>query len=157
MSPTPPHRFDPLAGLLALAFPGLGHLYLRRRSRAAGVAAGVLFLFFGGLLIGGIDVVDSREDRLWYYAELGVGPLAYATDYLNQTRFKVNDLGEIRSATPDEVRAPDGSPRTAQPGQRPPNVKSVGRMNELGTLFCTMASFLNLIAVFDAALREDER
>ena len=157
MSQTPAHRFDPIAGLLALAFPGFGHLAIDKRSRAAALAAGVLFLFVGGLFIGGIDVVDSREDRLWFYAELGVGPLAYATDYIHQTRFKVNDLGEIRSANPDETRAPDGSPRTAAPGQRPPNAKSVGRMNELGTLFCTMASFLNLIAVFDAALREDTR
>jgi hypothetical protein len=35
----------------------------------------------------------------------------------------------------------------------PPYTKSLGRANELGTLFCTIAGFMNLICIIDAAWR----
>jgi hypothetical protein len=46
-----------------------------------------------------------------------------------------------------------GQVRLATGADRPPNVKSLGRVNELGTLFCTIAGMLNLIAVIDASTR----
>jgi hypothetical protein len=55
-----------------------------------------------------------------------------------------------------KVRLPTFRP--AQPGESPPNVTSVGRVNELGTLFCTVAGFMNLICILDAGqLRRRER
>ncbi len=49
----------------------------------------------------------------------------------------------------------------AGPGEKPapPYIRSLGRVAELGTLFCTVAGFMNLICIFDAAWRrraEDE-
>ena len=40
---------------------------------------------------------------------------------------------------------------SAGPGQGPPNKKSLAKVNELGTLFATIAGMMNLIAVIDAA------
>jgi hypothetical protein len=154
-------EFVPLAGLLAIVLPGLGHWFLGERARAVAIAAGVLGMFFGGILIGGIDVIDSREDTIWFVGEALVGPLAFGVDYAHQHHFKVFDeqpgpngqmvRGPLRSARPDETRAPGGKAVPAAAGQGPPNIKSLGRMNELGTLFATLAGMLNLIAILDAA------
>jgi len=156
--PSPAHqspRLDPVAGVLALLLPGLGHFYQGHRLRAAYVALGVLGLFFGGILIGGIDSVDSREDRIWFLGQALVGPIAFGADHLHQTRFKVLDqiTNQPRSADPGEAR----DPRTARPyadptGNGPPNIKSLAKVNELGTLFSTIAGMLNLIVIIDAGL-----
>lgn len=47
------------------------------------------------------------------------------------------------------VRLPVFEP--AGPGEYPPNIKGLGRVNELGTLFCTVAGFMNLICILDAS------
>jgi hypothetical protein len=114
----------------------------------------LLTLFFGGVLLGGVDVVDSKEDRVWFYAQALVGPAAFGVDYYHQHRLKVlapapDRSGRmiLRSAFPTEGRNPDG---TVLLGGRPPNTKSVGRMNELGTLACALAGMLNLIVILDA-------
>ncbi len=149
--PTPNHAaFRPLALLGALILPGLGHVLAGERARGACIAVGILGLFFGGVLIGGIDVVDSREDRIWFYGQALVGPVAFGIDHLHQSRFKVIDpaTGALRSAFPDEGRDP--ATGMAVPGS-PPNRKSIGKMNEIGTLFATIAGFLNLIVIIDAA------
>lgn len=165
--------FDPLAGVAAIVFPGAGHLVRREPHRAALVAIGILGLFFGGILVGGIDVIDSREDRVWFFGQALVGPLAFGVDYVHQHHFKVVDpRGRVlRSALPDEARNPvDGSPIpiikdpsgtptatytdagktvTISPA-RPPNIKSLSKVNELGTLMATLAGMLNLIMIIDA-------
>src|SRR5262245_19326155 len=159
-TPPPPGRggapsathdgFEPMAALLAYAFPGLGHFVLGERARARAIAAGILGLFFGGLLIGGIDAVDRKEDTIWFAGQALVGPLAFGVDYYHQNFLKVDDQVKLRTANPGETRGPGGRVAQAAPGQPPPNSKSLGRMNELGTLFCTIAGMLNLIVVIDA-------
>lgn len=154
------HGFQPAATLAAVACPGLGHVLRGERRRGFLIAAGILGLFFGGILIGGIDVVDSAEDAPWFYGQALVGPIAFATDYLHQHHFKVHAPVEQRgpdgravivdmprSAYPKEARGTDGRPT---PGS-PPNIKSLSKVNELGTLFATIAGMLNVIAVLDAA------
>lgn len=163
-----------MAGVAGLVLPGLGHVLLGQPRRAVAIAVGVLGLFFGGLLLGGIDTVDSREDRLWFYVHAFVGPLAFGADWVNQNRFKAwsmepNAAGRLeptfRSAYPGEVRvasAPgDGMPhpqlvQTPQWGDA--NLyqgaagagKSVGKVNEVALLMCALAGMLNLVAVLDA-------
>lgn len=143
--------------LASVVMPGLGHIV--RKERVRGVAAGgaILAMFFGGLLLGGIDAVDRREDRIWFFGQALVGPIAIATDYIHQTKYKVIDPSSriIRSARPGELRdaatgvavsgASGGSSTTTRPV-----VKSIGRANELGTLICTLAGMLNLIVILDA-------
>ena len=135
---------------------------------------GVLGLFLGGLLLGGIDTVDSREDRLWFYVHALTGPVAFAADWVHQNQFKawameVNVAGRpeavFRSSYPGEVRvvrAQDGRlpwPSLAQTPQwgdadafegQPGAGKSVGKVNEVALLMCALAGMLNLVAVLDA-------
>src|SRR5690606_8903547 len=88
-------HFQGVAALLAVLLPGLGHAYLGEMRRGACVAAGVLGLFFGGMLIGGIDVVDRQEDPIWFLGEALVGPLAFGVNWVHQNQFKVVD-GPVR-------------------------------------------------------------
>jgi hypothetical protein len=144
--------FRPVALLAAAALPGLGHVVSGEARRGILAGVGVLGLFFGGILIGGVDVIDAREDTAWFAGQALVGPLAFGVNHLHQTRFKVIDprTRQLRSANPTEGR----DPRTAAPieGGTPPNRRSVGKMNEVGTLYATIAGMLNLIVIIDAAL-----
>lgn len=180
---------QPVAAIAAFAFPGAGHALLGETRRAILIAAGVLGLFFGGIFIGGVDVVDRKEDFVWFLGQGLVGPIAFGTDYYHQNHLKVrNPNGSRRSAEPFEVRDPktglaaiarrpetgepvplmtsDGKyildPATGQPkmgsaASRPPNSKSVGRVNELGTLMSAVAGMLNLICIVDASHRHRAR
>ncbi|MEQ8317073.1 MAG: hypothetical protein RIE77_14465 [Phycisphaerales bacterium] len=177
-SPSPfaagPERFHPVAGVAGLLLPGLGHVVLRQPRRAVAVALGVLGLFFGGLLVGGIDTIDSREDRLWFYVHAFVGPLTFAADWVNQNQFKAWAIDEsisgrpqpiFRSAYPGEVRVVQGEggalpyPQLEQlPQWGDGNVyqgrsgagKSVGKVNEIALLMVALAGMMNLVAVLDA-------
>jgi hypothetical protein len=155
-----PPALDPVGAILAFVFPGAGHWFQGDRRRAVLLASGILGLFFGGLLIGGIDSVDSRHDRLWFVGQVLVGPVALATDYVHQHRFKALDpqTKQLRSPSPGEVIDPDSGEWTPGPaGARAPMSKSLGKMNEIGTLYCTIAGMLNLIVIIDAAFPSRRR
>lgn len=115
--------FTPIAAILAWLWPGLGHISLGYRKRGILVMAGVLFLFLGGILIGGVDVVDRRNDKLWFFAQAVCGPIAFATDLLNQ-RFLSSEEDVIER-------------------------KSVSHVNEIGTLFTALAGLMNLVVILD--------
>lgn len=167
----PPEPFQPMAAILAFAFPGAGHVYLGQTHRGVLASIGVLFLFLGGIFVGGITCIDRREDFPWFLGQALCGPITFAADYVHQNKFKVIDppTGVIRSARPTEYRDPktgkpvpisiDASGKTSavlsdgttvSPAY-PPAIKGVGRMRELGTLFTTIAGFMNLICILDAA------
>lgn len=194
-----PERFQPVALLLAWIVPGLGHWYLGFKRRAWRITLGVVGLFMGGLLVGGIDSVDSTlfykrllgpqnppervdGDMVWFLGAMFAGPGAFAVDLAHQYRFKVVDdvltgqsaIRVRRSAMPYEVRDPrtgrpiqvrdrdtgvpinfvdplTGQTRLATSDDRPPSVQALGRVREIGTLLCTIAGMLNLIAMIDAA------
>ncbi|MBX3404874.1 MAG: hypothetical protein KF699_15800 [Phycisphaeraceae bacterium] len=176
-------HFQPVAGVLALLMPGLGHWFLGYRRRGVYIAVGVLAMFATGLLVGGIDAVDRREDFPWFLGQALVGPVAVGVDWVHQSRFKVRDVQGLRSAYPNEYRnprngepvittldpadglpmarlpSPGGDPLTAQVVKPawPPNVKSMSRMNELGMLFGTIAGMMNLICVIDASFSRRRR
>jgi hypothetical protein len=131
--------FDPVAGVAAVLVPGAGHFLRGERLRAAHIAAGVLGLFVVGLLIGGIGVVDRRDNYFWFIPQGIVGPAAFGVDYLHQNHFKVRD--DLHG----------GRPRALGPGEKPRYRRSLGKSNELGTLFCAIAGMVNLIVIIDAA------
>ncbi len=148
---SPGTRFDPIAGLLALVLPGLGHAVQRRYQRAICSGIGVLGLYFGGLLIGGLSVVDLRsprtETRISFLAQAFVGPLAFATDRIHQTRFKTLTPGT------------HGAPPTLAPPESNRLEVSLGKVNEIGVLYTVLAGMLNFIVFLDALLppiREEE-
>lgn len=157
-------RINIPAGVCALILPGLGHIISGRVSRGIGAMVGVLGLFLLGLLIGGIDAVDSKSgsDRYWFFGQALVGPIAIGVDYAHQNHFKAYDLstGELRTGNPGEHRVSDGSrfiwqrltTEQIEAGMGPPNVPGLGRLNEIAMLSCTIAGMLNLIVFLDALI-----
>lgn len=124
--PSLDREFNPMAAVLAWILPGLGHMSLGHRKRGGLIMFGVLFLFIGGVLIGGIDCVDRKNDRLWFLAQSVCGPIAFGVDVLNQTY--------IKRLPPDEQL------RTV----------ALNKPNEMGTLFCALAGLMNLVVILDA-------
>lgn len=124
-------------------------------------------LFFFGLLIGGIDAIDRRNDRLWFYGQALVGVPTFAVDYVHQNHFKAADpsTGLIRTGLPDEHRVVVNGEAVWQPltreqiaqGMGPPNVPGLGRINEIAMLSIVLAGMLNLIAFLDALMPGPER
>jgi hypothetical protein len=153
-----------------MLLPGAGHFFLGERARAGLIASGILGLMVCGLLIGGIDAIDSKEDTIWFAGQALIGPIPLAIDYYHQTRLKVlytpsgmerSPRGVpfkgqprvwLRSPDPGEVRDPaSGYVAAKDPDRyRAAYSKSLGRMNELGTLYITIAGMLNLIVIIDA-------
>ncbi len=157
-----PQKIDPVAGLAAAVFPGAGHLIRKRTSRGLLACVGVLGLFFFGLLIGGIDAIDSKEDRFWFLGEAMVGPLTFAVDYAHQNHFKAYDhaIKSTRTGNPEEHRVQINGRWEWEPlsraqieqGMGPPNVKGLGRLNEIAMLSIVLAGMLNLIIFLDALM-----
>lgn len=153
---------DYLAGGAAVAWPGLGHIVQGRTKRGVLAMAGVLGLFLYGLFIGGIDAVDSRDDRIWYAGAAMVGPLAWGTDWVHQNRFKAYDRSRdaLRTGFPGEVRDTTGDRPVWRPatqaeldaGKGPPNEKGLGRLNEIAMLSIALAGMLNFIVFLDALI-----
>jgi hypothetical protein len=119
-------EFNPAAAVMAWLWPGLGHISLGHKRRGLLIMFGVLFLFLGGVLIGGIDSVDRREDHLWFLAQMLCGPIAFGVDFLNQNFIK-------------SIPEPQ---RFATIGLNKPN--------EMGTLFTALAGLMNLVVILDA-------
>jgi hypothetical protein len=132
-------QFTPTAAILAWLWPGLGHVHLGERKRGFLVMFGVLFLFLSGVLIGGLDVVDRKDDRLWFLAQVLCGPVAIAADYANQALLKPMPGGWVD-------RYKDGDLLVARRLRR----KSLGHVNEMGTLYCALAGLMNLVVILDA-------
>lgn len=144
-----PPAFSPLGLLGACLFPGLGHMLTGERTRGLYVASGIMGLFVSGLLVGGISTIDAKENRVWFIGQALVGPATFLVDFVHQHHFKVLDpkTKQLRSPYPGEGRGADG---VAINSGTPPYVKSIGKMNELGTLFSTVAGMINVIVILDA-------
>ncbi|MCH2134295.1 MAG: hypothetical protein MK116_11140 [Phycisphaerales bacterium] len=121
-----PRPCNPAAAIMAWIFPGLGHLYLGQRKRGWLVMFGILFLFFSGLLVGGLDAVDLKNDRLWFIAQAFNGPIAFIADFLNQA---------LVQKKPEELRL---------------SMIGLGHVNALATLFIALGGLLNLVVMLDA-------
>lgn len=127
------------AGVLGWVLPGLGHLRNGDARRGRLVMLGVVGLFLTGVLVGGLDCVDRREDGLWFLAQAGAGPIAFLTDALNAGLLKSGRMGELMPMT-----APNGAMLQVS------SLKSVGAVNDVGILFTSMAGLLNVVALLDA-------
>ena len=131
--------FTPAAAILAWVWPGLGHISLGERRRGFLVMFGVLFLFLGGVLIGGIDTVDRKDDRLWFLAQALVGPIALVVDFANQSLLKNEPKNWVE-------RYETGDPQVEAWLRR----KGLGHVNEMGTLYSALAGLMNLVVILDA-------
>ena len=136
--------------ILNWVFPGLGHLALGYRRRGMLAMVAILGMFAGGLLIGGLDAVDSVEDAPWYIAQSGNGPIAFAADLANQELLKKGKVGELLPApSPTD---PSGRPAAGQ--HYVSTFKGIGAANEFGTLFIALGGMMNFILVMDISRRE---
>lgn len=124
--PRPPRVFSPGAAILAWLWPGLGHVSHGEKRRGILIMFGVLFLFFSGLLVGGLDAVDRREDHLWFLAQSLCGPIAFGADFANQSIVK------------------------QLPSDRRNEATGIAHPNEMGTLFIALAGLMNLVVILDA-------
>ncbi len=141
------HIDEPLnwgAAFFGWIFPGAGQIMIGHRRRGIFAMIGVLGLFLGGLLIGGVDCVDRREDPLWFYAQAGAGPIAFAADWANSGLLKSGKVGEL-------VESPPSNPRNAPP--RVSSLRSVTVASEIGILYCALAGLMNVVVVLDALKR----
>lgn len=162
MSTTHPQQMDPAAAIAALVFPGAGHILRRRTTRGLYAAVGVLGLFFFGLLIGGIDAIDSKEDKWWFIGQAFVGPVTFAVDYAHQNHFKGYDPAtkSYRTGYPNEHRVNqydrwewvELTQAEIDAGMGPPNIKGLGRLNEIAMLSIVLAGMLNFIIFLDALM-----
>jgi TM2 domain-containing membrane protein YozV len=114
-----------LAVILGWLLPGAGHILLGQRTRGLRVMAGILGLVCVGVLIGGVDAVDSVRDKLWYMAQLGAGPIVILVDALNQ---------QVARTLP-------------QPEQF--HTMGLGHINAIGTLYIALAGLMNIVALLD--------
>ena len=96
--------------------------------------AGVLVLFLGGLLVGSVDCVDRKEDRLWFFGQAGCGPIAFATSFANDALLKSGDAAPMI-----EMPSPPGAPKVMAS-----SFKVLAHANELGSLFVLFAGLLNI-------------
>ncbi|NBQ13956.1 MAG: ThuA domain-containing protein [Proteobacteria bacterium] len=136
--------------ILNWVFPGLGHIALGYRRRGVIAMVAILGMFAGGLLIGGLDAVDSVEDAPWYIAQSANGPIAFAADLANQQLLKKGKVGELLPApSPTD---PSGGSAAGQPYVS--TFKGIGAANEFGTLFIALGGMMNFILVMDISRRE---
>lgn len=137
-----------MAYLLAWAFPGLGHWWIGERRRALLAGGGVLGLFLAGLLIGGLDCVDQREDGPWFLAQAWNGPIAFAADLANERLLKTGRIGELLPS-PAPATSPGAPPNVTQVS----TLKGIGVVNDVGTLYIALGGLMNLVVMLDAASR----
>ena len=135
--------FNPLAAVCAWLIPGLGHGIIGEKTRGVMIFFGIAFLWLCGLFIGGVDAVDRTSDRLWFIAQAGSGPIAFAVNELNDGLIKSGKVGEL-------IAAP--AMRGKEPGRISTSM-GIARANEYGILFTALAGLMNMIAILDAATR----
>lgn len=87
--------------------------------------SGVLFLVFCGVLVGGIDAVDHKNDGLWFIAQVWCGPIVVGIDLMNQAWV---------ASLPTSQRA---------------TLVGLSHANEIGTLFIAMAGLMNFVVLLD--------
>ncbi|MGI9013331.1 MAG: DUF6677 family protein [Phycisphaerales bacterium] len=125
-TPTVHDRFDPMCLVLGWLLPGLGHWRIGQKRRGSLIATGILLMFGIGILVGGVDVVDRREDWLWFLPQALLGPITLVADAMNQAYVKTGRLGQ----------------------------PSLAAVNDYGTLFVGLGGLMNLAAMIDAATRK---
>ena len=124
------------AALAAWLVPGAGHYLVGERRRGVILFVLLLTLWTTGLLIGGISVIDRRDNTAWFAPQSLFAP-SLAVDFVHQT---------LRNQNPKPI-----------PGDQPSYEPSFGRVNEQGILYTGLAGLLNLLAIIDVLYHDPTR
>lgn len=146
---------DPLrAAFWALLWPGAGHVYQQRYTKAVIFMVCILSLFAVGWTLGGERVVYAswrNGDRRWQYlCQVWVGLPAWPA--LLQT-INITPFGKDFMRRPS---LPPQWPDQQQPNHDQPTEAALWQLKhhgdyELGTVLTMIAGLLNLLVIFDAA------
>ncbi len=124
----------PVAGLLAWAVPGLGHIYLGQRVRGIICLVTITLTFWTGVAIGSVQgTVDPKERSLWFMAQLCTGGNTLAAYGWNR------------------ILAPPPS------SQKPPTAVAQWVSVDVGVHYTGVAGLLNLLVILDALSRAELR
>lgn len=127
-------RWNLAAAFAGWLLPGLGHFLLGQPRRAVVLGTTIGTLWLGGLLIGGVSVIDRNDHPAWFLGQMLVAPSWAANAY----------RGNL-------VAAHDGG---FDPEDNPPFEPAYARAHEQGTLFTSLAGLLNLLAIIDVLYRD---
>ncbi|MEL7237665.1 MAG: DUF6677 family protein [Planctomycetota bacterium] len=159
-SPLPYRRkpVDPLkatrypAPVIALAgwlLPGLGYVLIGETRRGLIAGAAILVLFFAGLLVGGVRVVDVPGfDDDGNRVMLADGRWSLTAAPHRAVLGKSWYAGQIL-AGPVTLAASVASVQAASSGYP----QGTAHLEEISTLYCAVAGMLNLVVLMDAAHR----
>ncbi len=141
-------KLPPIVALAGWLLPGGGYLLLGQRTRGLVIGITIVLVFMGGLLIGGVRLLEVpmydengqaiengewvREIRAkpWSIAQILAGPVSIA-----------GGVWSIEASIPDPA------------GHRASGAKAHVRLLEIGTLYTAVAGMLNLLAIIDATSR----
>jgi hypothetical protein len=148
-----------IAGLLAWALPGLGHVYQGRTGKGLLFFVCVLGTFFYGLYLGGGKVVYAavpwEQQYHWqYWCQLGVG--LPSTPMLVQRRRMLNKQEPLWNgfmAPPKNGPIPwedDSGNPTTQPNELAKWTVEYHPHFELGMVYTVVAGLLNVLVICDA-------
>jgi len=149
-----------IAGLLAWALPGLGHIYQGRTGKGILFFVCILGTFFYGLYLGGGKVVYAATHweqtfRWQYFCQLGVG--LPSTPMLIQRsladRGKPPLFGSRFMAQPRRIVDPvqdDSGNIAQQPNELAQWIIEEHPFFELGTVYTVVAGLLNVLVICDA-------
>jgi hypothetical protein len=152
-------QWNPHAAVAGWLIPGLGHIILGQRRRGIILCIAITALWLGGLLIGGVSVIDKydrgeppddkpelRSRSWWYWGQVMIAP-SIAIDYLR------NNMAVAHSEKLGYKNDPNPRARLLPPSpdglDTPPYEPSFGRVAEQGTLYTALAGMLNLLAMID--------
>ena len=128
----------PVVALAGWVLPGLGYWLIGQRGRALTCGITILLVFFGGILIAGVRVVQAPDmkgsggtfqkilQRPWFIGQVLTGPLGITAALVSDS------LAESEKYRGIETKA---------------------RLAEIGTLYTAVAGMLNLLTIIDASHR----
>lgn len=145
-APHPAPAWNIPAAIAAWVFPGLGHALSGDLKRGIILAIAIMTLWTGGLLIGGISVIESRSPlgqfHPWFLGQALIAP-SLIIEY-NHDRYRA-----VTGGKPPQPETETGEPALYEP--------AYGRPHEMGTLFTALAGLLNLLAILDVLYRTGSR
>lgn len=134
---------QPVAAIAGWVFPGLGHIVNGNIRRGIAAMAGVLLLFVTGVLVGGVDAIDRKEDGLWFIGQAACGPIAFAADWANTAYLKSGSAAPMIPLPPSVLN----------PQPQASAFKGLAHANEFGTFLAFLAGLMNACVILDALVR----